>query len=1305
MAAPTSDSVPERSHLLFEQNPTEDEPSPDNTAKGTSTSNTDKRTKPPFWLSKYALLMFCVIFITLAASLIVLKYVSDAQDGFPLNFSSSEYTWTYGPTAILVIVLSLWRRVDYYFKSAEPWRELQSGPVVASKSLLLDYVSPFQPFSAFHAFRIGHYRVVATILSFFILKGIILISTTLFSVQSSLHHQLFNITYRDVFDAEKAWTSPAFYSTLQFEDCVFFSGGSDQGIWNYLAHLNNAVANDSTWKTVDGRVTQRFTPPQSVFNLTALEAPVDVFVPHVACEEATLSIDFDVRRSRVEYSWTSDTCSTGRHDAYLCPDHRASVYNITTCGETPRAYSLHRANCSASLTHDGGAEYRRSDDLEDHDIRYAITAAQYTVDMDVAEHKVSQAISLVNHSAVICKIGYNIVSGSATLDALSGDVSLNPVEMNGGRQLKNLTNSSLAEMLITNLDTSSTALVVDKDVPIMTVESGVTDMGCGAGDAFAQLMAVKLGEHFKPSILWQPFVLRNISIDILEGLLDEFARESLLVNKLTNGTAKGSVSESRLHMRTLAVCTMAAGFSVLAAICLLMLIFSPESLWIPSMGGSIAGHAAILINSPPLHNLLRSEGQSSEKELADSLKDTTFKTAVNSPGNLGVETTEESPSLSDKSDQKSLKDRKSWTPISGRRWFVVATLAFPLLAIGGLELLQQLSNKRQGLVDMHRTDSTSISYTIRIASTATVFAIATLVNSLDFTITAFAPYSSLRGGNSPPERSILFHLLSVPPFLIFFKSLRACHFGPAASNISSLLSSFLTIIVSGLWTLTGPVTLEGPFSVMVGNWRSTWPVGAVDDGGAAMILNLVRYGGANTSSSIWQDLVLPHVSLTSSTPISDDIYRSANYTYAIGGLRPLLDCSVAPQENLTMTMWRDVGCRLVANDEEQDCSFKRTRVTLRRPEGCEGHDTDGTFSFGTATEGRGAFEAPRWVGRFLDLNTILAGSNASCPTIGVLFGQMGSNDTSDWNMTALVCTQGLEQVPVTVTYKGNPSLREINEQHPPKLELEKAWRWVNGTSKSKAFGYQPGRFLDADLTPFPIDEPDTRTFDEDDDPFFDHLLHGPNRIERESLLGPSNTEKLIRAVQKDYSEYMRHVIDLNFRANSSNTHGDLISAEALPNARPSSVATEITGTTSAQVTRLAIHTTSKLLLQILLGLMALLSLASYLLVKIDGTLPRNPCSIASTMAFLAGSQLCDRDAGIIPQGAEYMTDGQLKQAFDGWVFSLGWWQKEEASVESEEPNDYASTLGDRDVPDEAQEGQRTPGRFGVDIGRASVSKF
>jgi hypothetical protein len=116
--------------------------------------------------------------------------------------------------------------------------------------------------------------------------------------------------------------------------------------------------------------------------------------------------------------------------------------------------------------------------------------------------------------------------------------------------------------------------------------------------------------------------------------------------------------------------------------------------------------------------------------------------------------------------------------------------------------------------------------------------------------------------------------------------------------------------------------------------------------------------------------------------------------------------------------------------------------------------------------------------------------------------------------------------------------------------------------------------------------------------------------------------------------------------------------------------------------------------------MALLSLASYLLVKIDGTLPRNPCSIASTMAFLAGSQLCDRDAGIIPQGAEYMTDGQLKEAFDGWVFSLGWWQKEEASVESEEPNDGESTLGDRDVPDEAQEGQRTPGRFGI-----NVSKF
>jgi hypothetical protein len=85
-----------------------------------------------------------------------------------------------------------------------------------------------------------------------------------------------------------------------------------------------------------------------------------------------------------------------------------------------------------------------------------------------------------------------------------------------------------------------------------------------------------------------------------------------------------------------------------------------------------------------------------------------------------------------------------------------------------------------------------------------------------------------------------------------------------------------------------------------------------------------------------------------------------------------------------------------------------------------------------------------------------------------------------------------------------------------------------------------------------------------------------------------------------------------------------------------------TGSYSADVTHLVIDGTSKLILQVLFATMSGLSLLDFLLVKIRGTLPRDPCSIGSTLALLADSQLCDRELGVIPQNAEHMSESQLR---------------------------------------------------------------
>ncbi|KAF5584084.1 hypothetical protein FPCIR_8775 [Fusarium pseudocircinatum] len=1311
MTSPTLNLGPD------ERDSAEDQPSLGNTTKdNASPSDRQQRTtQPPFWLSKYALLLFALIFTALAASLIALKCASDSKDGFPLNFSSSEYSWTYGPTAVLVIILSFWRRVDYYYKATQPWRELESGPVPGSRSLLLDYVSPFQLQSVYQALRLRHYCVFATILSFFLLKGIILLSTTLFVVQYSSHSVPVDISYENTFDAASAWASFSFRSAYREGNLFvgdtedgFFEGGSDRPIYKYVSRLRGDVARDYAWNTKDGIVTSSFKSRASAMNLTSLKAPVDLFLPIVTCEDAALTMDPpDVQGSY--YVWNSSTCSTGRESSFICPDLRLHHDNTSMCGSQSWAYTLHRINCSEVRPPDEIMPYSSNltNGLETFDLRYAITVAHHKISSMVKPTNVEDTIRLSNYSAVICKIGYKMVSVTATQDMLSRNVTLTPAADHGqGKLLRNLTNSSLAEMLMTDLNAASSSFVWNKDVPVMAIESTKAFGDWGASETLFQLMAVKLGDKFRPDILSQPSILKDLSVKILKGLLNEVARQSLLVDKGTNDTADGLVSSPRLRMSNVAAWIMVSGFSVLSIVCLLLMFAPSAHFWISAMGGSMAGHAAVLTNNPSLQRILEGSGELSEKSLTEDLGDLKFA-MNNANGDVVINATEKD-SLSDERERRTNK-AKPWTPIAGSLYFAIATIAIPVLAIGALELLHQLSKQRQGLFDMNTTDSSTISIT-RMASTAIFFLISTMVNSLDFIIATFAPYGVLRAGSAPAETSVLFHLLSVSPFLIVFKSLRARQLGPASSNISSLLSSLLTIVSSGLWTLTPPANVDRSTSAMVGNWRTSWPAISDDDSGAAKTLNLIRHGGANTSAAIWQDVVLPSIGIAPDASMPDTVTQSSGYTYTVGALWPFINCTMIPRENLEMNSWVKTFYFAMDGAPSGYSHEKTISANVTTPAGCRGQEINGKsyMSFNTSVKAIDGEKAPadsRWVGRYLDLNLTVASPRAACPSIGIFFGTMGGNDTSKWNMTALTCTQGIEQVPINITFKGDPALGVVDEKHPPELARNQAWKWVNSTSKSSALNFKLKRFLDDDLKRYPTHNITQRPLD--CDPFFNHLIYGPNAVKREELIGPRNVSNLIDAVRKGYGEYMRYVIDLNFRADEKTSHNELASALSSPSSdeEPVSPHAEINGIRHGIITRVATNPTSKSILQVLLAVIAVLSLAGYLLVKIRGTLPRDPCSIASTIAFLAGSQLCDRDSGIIPRGAEYMTDRQLKKAFDGWVFSLGWWQKGEASVESEERSDDVRTSGDTDRPDETPEGQGILGRFGIDVGRANVSKF
>ncbi|EQB49094.1 hypothetical protein CGLO_11599 [Colletotrichum gloeosporioides Cg-14] len=328
------------------------------------------------------------------------------------------------------------------------------------------------------------------------------------------------------------------------------------------------------------------------------------------------------------------------------------------------------------------------------------------------------------------------------------------------------------------------------------------------------------------------------------------------------------------------------------------------------------------------------------------------------------------------------------------------------------------------------------------------------------------------------------------------------------------------------------------------------------------------------------------------------------------------------------------------------------------------------------------FNAENWIGQYWDTEVTPEHSQGDCPSVAILFGKFEVTDglLVRNNLTALFCSQKIEEIPATITYRGNPTNFDLDNI---KIHSEKTKHWVNGTSNSTNLAFKIQGFLNSGLTRFPVPCNQSNNCPNYYDNFFNHILFGPQGISPTDILGSSNTGSLSEAVTHSLKEYFAQVVDLNFRSRDSET--------------------SVQGTSLQTTTRLAIHKVSKIILQSLLAATTVLSFVGYSLVKIRGTLPRNPCSIASTMGFLADSQLCDPKTGILPKDASLMTEQELTKSLHGFVFSLGWWERSRDSEASRPTSPSGEESSDVDAGDEQEVSKGT--YFGIDVGHANDLGF
>ncbi|KEF55353.1 uncharacterized protein A1O9_08103 [Exophiala aquamarina CBS 119918] len=1241
--------------------------------------------------------------------MVLLWYYDKKNDGFKVKEGTSHYAWAYAPTIVVVLVLATWRLVDHSAKISMPFDALQDGPVKGSQSLLLDYASKFQLVSLLEAIKNSHFAVIASISGFVLLKVITVFSTGLLVLLPTAVKQT------DTFIQARAFSADSFDPTIPLNTSTF----SSIPVYTYYGNVvqgmpfDNGVTADLAYSIIT--VESDSPIPEDA----TIEGEVAAFVPLLTCKKLDVTVDTP---TTVDDSNAADALATS-------PDISLTIKAGDVCGAasslqvpadnpyteiTPNRRvlgTLQQIFCGSSSGTGADAGGPAGILLTVTDITYQQTLFDNATELAGGTFTIASDVSrtLNKITNIFCSASYSItqvkLTNNTRLIDSSQAVSIQPVE-----NAKNSTLPRLSDWNVTNIyaQSSVSAEALFGDV--------INDDTISDSSAMFSLMALTQGTDNIDTLL-DADKLMAAAVQTYNGILSQYAHQLLRdtnSNELEDGTV--TMNQPRLRVNDVSVWTIGAVCGVLALLSIALVFIAPRGV-VPRDPSSIATIAMLLTRSVELNRLLRRQPVPSLQNQKDALSGYEFGTAIatSDAGRISyrIVTSEGEP---DPPVQPTTHLRW-WLPISATIPFLAVTVLIPLVLIAVLEVLQRSSDKNDGLFTVADDKWTEI-YSHYIPGVVMLI-VAALINMLDFNIALFAPWVNLAKGNAVSRRSVLNHLLGRSPPLAFMQALKTRNLSAILSILAATMAAILTVVASGLYTVEY-FTLDGPEITLrtVDSFSLKWTDSFASDKGAAAMLDLVLHNNGKYPQFTYEGLAFPSLSLNNSQVSTDSLATaSGSYSQILDAYQGNLRCEILNPDSYNITTEQAGPESAYPND------MAFMVVTAALPDSCHlggssGEDSVVTYEndFVLLPNGQVTF-----AGAQLDL---LFGENSSlygnfgeergqyisdnppvgCPSLAFTFGQFKLDDDNKDQVTTMVCYQEIQTLKVNVTLKSNST--RIDTELPPVIQdgtvaiLENP----NSNNSVKSFDFRIENNLAQEMTLFNGDNSTAAAADPSStatlDIYFQAIINGPDRMDPASLVGVDNQDRLQEAVNRFYQMYMAQAISANMRQPAN---GSTATSSRL--VRRQDFNTLTTGTTTIAHPRLVQHKESKLLLQILLGLMTALAAAAWSTTKFRHVLPCNPASIAGTMALLAGSDLCyATDEGLceccgksrrrsfgldgdrltrpesihagpednlsnsdddeesvrtqqIPEGAEWMRADQFKTLFGGKRYSLGWWRE------------------------------------------------
>lgn len=712
------------------------------------------------------------------------------------------------------------------------------------------------------------------------------------------------------------------------------------------------------------------------------------------------------------------------------------------------------------------------------------------------------------------------------------------------------------------------------------------------------------------------------------ALMSGVAWEALLSNSSTQSTpvdVTWSVDKLTVHEGVL--WPMVVLFIILGLFST-GLVFLAVSRFVTAEPGSIGSYVAVLAHSPTLRNMLH--GTSVMTHEAPSV---VMKPGSNEGSRGGKQPRYQSlekgvqPLSRGSTAAKSIEPSAPswWRPSSLKPWVLGISISLPLILIIILEALQQTSDRHSGFSAV--SNSMAAQVLARLIPAALGLVVSTLIGSIDGRILMLAPFAALKKTAQPPE-VLANNLLIKTSTSAMYYSIKLGYVGAPLTALAVLFGSLLPIAASGLYTLDSV-----PFDTAVVAYRQDFfNMSGVSTGQsqAAATLSLMERQEQPNPENTYDGLALPSLSLD---------FQGSNFTgnvvVTVPAYRAMLDCTPIPSDEY-LGIYQDSAVSFWSNVTHTCDNGVRT---YGRPDdankwglGYKGLPAGGTY----------------WGEAFYKDN--------KCDSFSYCFGHVewacASNETSCYdnsNLTIVECAQQIQEVSVRVTYTDS-TLTTIDDSNPPVVD-ESSAKLVeggNGTFFPYTFsGDLDNTFQAWDFAGTSLTADQQQPFDT----FFQIVTQGKDGVSADDLRGSANEGRLDDRVLQVYRKYMALVFNTNGRQACTGADSE-----------PESCRQTVVGSAVPSRTRVRQDKTSKIMLQVLLGLMSLLSLLAILLTRTKDVLLDNPCSLAASMGLVADSWMVqlheERSSGLEDTITKDGLKSAMKRLGDG--FALGVWQGREA---------------------------------------------